>query len=359
MSFTPRPVARLRVLFCLAKLCGWVLACASLGCGPSERSQLESALIGRGRIAVLAHPSWRELKPNGTELVALASLPQLTAAIEGADRDALVAAISASRVQGILLDVEQAAERRGLLHELADYARVPGLQGAYLDRHAALYMLDPVRVWSPQLRAGLAHVARRLVAGEAQPRMDSFPEVVRRLDSVEVMVLLRSGEHARLWRSARGSSFARALLTATSVARQRWIERSAALGGKLEQMLPTLQLELSLLQDDGEIGTRSEAFVDLVTKPEHGVGYERKGGWHYLLPDVTHKGGRKPSSAYRQLFKDDGLPVESMEHRDLRMYRLAVQLIGISEAPQPQGRAPAPPPDGLSDVQDPAEVLGR
>ena len=227
---------------------------------------------------------------------------------------------------------------------------MPGLQGAFLNRSAALYVLDPVRNWSPELRAGLAIVARRLVGGSTPPRIASFPDAVRKLEPVEVMVLLRSGDQPRLWRSARGSSFARALLTAAAVARQRWVERSAALGGKLDALLPSMSVELSLLQDDGEIGTRSESFVDTVTSLEHGVGYERKGGWHYLLPEATHKGGRKPNRAYRQLFRDDGLPADSLGDADLRLYRLAVLPIGTSE-PEPK------PDDGLSDVKAPREVL--
>src|SRR4029077_17734411 len=116
--------------------------------------------------------------------------------------------------------------------------------------------------------------------------------------------------------------------------------------------LPHLVGELSLLQDDGEIGVRSDAFVDRVVTAEHGVGYERKGGWHYLLPDATHHAGRSPSQAYQQLFNDDGLESDSLDSRELRLYRLAVQRIGVSE-PQPV------PDDGLSDVDEPSEVLER
>jgi hypothetical protein len=93
--------------------------------------------------------------------------------------------------------------------------------------------------------------------------------------------------------------------------------------------------------------------VDAVTSLEHGIGYERKGGWHYLLPEATHKAGRKPSQAYRQLFRDDGLPAESLGDADLRLYRLAVLHIGTSEA-APRAREPD---DGLSDVKVPGEVL--
>lgn len=314
----------------------------TVGCGPTERSQLERALVGRGRLAYVADASWTPPHPTGTEFIAVASVPPLAAALAGSDAAALSAALTEAKLAGLLVDPESAGKQPGLLGELAHFGRVHGLQGAYFTRHVALYVLDPVRVWSPRLRDGLANVARRLLAGDDQPRMSSFPAAVRRLDTVEVMVLLRSGEQPRLWRSARGSSFARALLTATAVARQRWIERSSALGGTLNAMLPSLTVELALLQDDGEIGTRNEAFVDAVVLPDHGVGYERKGGWHYLLPEPTHKEGRRPSSAYRQLFRDDGLPVDSLDHSDLRLYRLAVQPIAVSEAPVDAQSPPEP-----------------
>jgi len=326
-----------------------------LGCGQSDRRLLERALVGRGRVIVVGDAGWSELHPPGSELRELSSLPPLAAALAGDDPGLVIARMVEGGVQGLLFDVGSADQLHGLGQRLARFARVPGLQGAYLNRSAALYVLDPLRSWSPQLRAGLAKVARRLVGGSTPPRLSSFPEAARKLEPVEVMVLLRSGDQPRLWRSARGSSFARALLTATAVARQRWIERSAALGGKLDVLLPELSVELSLLQDDGEIGTRSDSFVDAVTSSEHGVGYERKGGWHYLLPEATHKGGRKPSRAYRQLFRDDGLSADSLGDADLRLYRLAVQAIGTS-VPQPK---PVEPDDGLSDVQAPAEVLER
>jgi len=177
---------------------------------------------------------------------------------------------------------------------------------------------------------------------------------VRRLEPVEVMVLLRHGGQPRLWRSARGSSFARALLTASAVARQRWVERAQALGGPIDKLLPQLSVEVSLLQDDGELGWRDPAFIDRVFLAAHGVGYERKGSWHYLLPEATRRGGRRPSRAYAQLFADDGLPEDSLDNPELRPYRMAVQVIGTSPAPADRPQ----PDDGLSDVRAPREVLG-
>jgi hypothetical protein len=258
-------------------------------------------------------------------------------------------------VHGLLVETQLAAASGSLGGRLAHFARLPGLQGAYFARTTALYGLDPVRDWSPQLRNGLAQVARRLLAGTTPPRLASFPEPVRRLEPVEVMVLLRQGTQPRLWRSARGSSFARALLTASAVARQRWVERSAALGGSIDKLLPQLSVEVSLLQDDGELGWRDPAFVDRVLLPVHGVGYERKGSWHYLLPEATRRGGRRPSRAYAQLFADDGLPEDSLDNPELRPYRMAVQIIGSSPAPADRPQ----PDDGLSEVSKPGQVLGR
>jgi hypothetical protein len=272
--------------------------------------------------------------------------------LAGGDAPALAAAMVQADVQGLLVAVESSASAQSLTGRLAHFARLPGLQGAYFNRNAGLYVLDPLRILSPTLRAGLAEVARRLVAGVPPPRLSSFPEAARRLDPVEVMVLLRHDDQPRLWRSARGSSLARALLTAAAVARQRWVERAQTLGGKIDRVLPGLTLELALLQDDGEIGVRNSAFVDRVVLPEHGVGYERKGGWHYLLPDATHTGGRTPTRAYEQLFTDGGLNDDSLDNPDLRLYRLAVQTIGISPPTRTAGAD-----DGLSDVAVPAEVL--
>jgi hypothetical protein len=323
----------------------WLVA----GCTGGDREQIERAVIGRGRVVLIGEGSGWELHPNGTVMLPLASIPALARALQGDDASAVAHVMASENVQGLLLDVREPSGQ-GIERELAHMARVNGLHGVFFNRSAAFYVLDPLRSLSPTLREGLAVVARRLVGGAMPPRISSFPDQVRRLDPVEVMVLLRSNGRPRLWRSARGSSFARALLTAAAVARQRWIERAASLGGRLDVMLPKLTVEVSLLSDDGELGTRGQSFVDRVITLEHGVGFERKGSWHYLLPDATHRGGRTPSDAYRQLFTDNGVPADSLADGDLRLYRVAVQPIGSSEPPKV-------PDDGLSDVQAPSDIL--
>ncbi|HKP64682.1 MAG TPA: hypothetical protein VJV78_48430 [Polyangiales bacterium] len=326
------------------------LAIAGLGCDAQSAADLEHALVGRGRIAVLGGEDLVRRQAHGSELGPVSRWPELDRALAGSDERALAQAMQTANVQGILVDARRDAlpERYKLGAQLARYARSQVLQGAYLSPRAALYVLDPVRDWSPSLRAGMAEVARRLVGGALPPRLRSFPEATRRMEPAEVMVLLRSGSRARLWRSARGSSFARALLTAAEVARQRWMEREQAMGGKLDKLLPKLQVEVSLLQDDGELGARDAGFVDRVVFAQHGVAYEHKGAWRYLLPEATHTSS--PSHAYARLFAEDGLPEDSLTSREVRPYRMAVKLIGIS-APQSE--------DGLSEVHSPEEVLGR
>jgi hypothetical protein len=200
----------------------------------------------------------------------------------------------------------------------------------------------------------MAVVARALIGGARPPRVSSFPEPLRRLRPVEVMVLLRDGDRPRLWRSARGNSIASALITAATVARQRWQEREQAMGTPLEQALERLELDVDLLEDDGTIGERSPAFIDRVFFiGVHGVGYERKGAWRYLLPDATREDGKgRPSQAYRKLFSDDGLPPDSFDRHDLRLYRMVVQTIATSSPPQHAD-------DGLDAVKSPDDVLGK
>ncbi len=329
------------------------LGLASAGCGPSATERLERALLGRGKVAVLGGEALLALHARGTELIPVAKLPEIERALAGDDDRVLARAMLGSSVQAVLVDAEDGAvpSRFRLATRLADYARLNALQGAYISPEAALYVLDPVRDWSPALRAGMAEVARRMVGGAIAPRLRSFPEEARRMEPAEVMVLLRSDSRARLWRSARGSSFARALLTAAEVARQRWMEREQAMGGPLDRLLPRMQVEVSLLQDDGQLGSRDESFVNRAILPVHGVAYEHKGAWRYLLPEATHT-APSPSRAYEKLFTDDGLPEDSLDSADVRPYRMAVKVIGIS-APQLKPR----PKDGLSDVESPAEVL--
>ncbi len=316
-------------------------------------AELSRALTERGRVAVLGPRAWLELRPEGARPFAADSVPQLAAALAGHEPARLLAALEHAGAEALLVDpLSPASDHAALVARLARYEHVDGLRGLVLAPGFALYAPDPVQQLSAAERNALAVVARALLGGARRPRTSSFPEPLRRLRPVEVMVLLREGTRPRLWRSARGSSLATALMTAAVVARERWQERAQAMGAALDAELPHLDLDVSLLEDDGTIADREPAFIDRVFFPMHGVGYERKGAWHYSLPEATQQDGKgRASRAYRKLFADGGLPEDSFGRHDLRLYRLVVQKLASS---------PAPPPieDALSAPKSPDELLG-
>lgn len=317
--------------------------------GPSDT--LTRGLVRRGRVLVV---STRERVPDppGTRLQAVDRHPEVRAALAGEDGPAAAAAIRAAGLDGVLLEPQHLpdwVEPESVAGRLARHGQVPGLVGRYLAVDAALYVPDPMNVIPARQREVLAVAARRMLAGERPPRVQSFPAPLRAVAHVEVMVLLRSGPRPRLWRSARGSSIARAFLTAVRVAGQRWDERAQAMGAPLSEALPGLTVEISLLQDDGELGTRSAAFIDRVFGPEHGVAYDRKGAWRYMLPATTAEQGR-PSQAFAQLLEDNGLPPDAIDREEIRPYRMRVRRLAVSEAERAGG-------DPLGFVEDPDEVI--
>jgi len=324
------------VVFVLAA--GGALAWWLLGGGGSVLgAELALELERRGVVLVLSEdPAFPgSVTATGTELrrVELAS-------VEGHDDAALIAQMEELGADAILVDGRGAPPAREvspdatLRERLVAYAPTERLRATYLSPEAALYVPAISASLPDDVRAALPRIARRLVAGETPPRTSAYPEPLRRIQSVEVMVLLRDGEVARLWRSARGSSIARALQTAAVVARQRWEERENAMGGPLDERLSRLEIEVSLLEEDGTLGSTAPAFVERVFTGRHGVAYERPGAWRYLLPEATRSAGEGSAvAAYRQLFQDNALPADSLRRPDLRFYRLVVSALGSSPAP--------------------------
>lgn len=341
-----------RILVGIAVLAG--AAWALFQFGPSwliGAGDLHRALTGRGRVGDFTSGPRRGLRPDGASLITADALPDVAHALAGSDVERLLAALERSRLDALLIEPVVPASTTSLRASLGSYRHIEGLRGLYLSREAALYGRDAVQEIAPLHREAVAVVARRLIAGARPPNVSSFPEPLRRVRPVEVMVLLRQRGRARLWRSARGSSIASALITAAVIARQRWQEREQAMGGPLDQWLPRLDVEVALLEEDGTLGERDPAFIDRVFFEGHGVGYERKGAWRYLLPDTTREEGKgQASRAYRKLFVDDGLPADSFERHELRLYRLMVQRVAVSAATATG--------DALSAVKNPDEVLG-
>lgn len=224
-------------------------------------------------------------------------------------------------------------EEATLRDRLEAYAPIPGLRGVYLAPSHAIYQRAVAAQLGDAARV-MPRIARAIIGGQAPPRISRFPEPLREIQNVEVMVLLRDRGRPRLWRSARGSSVARALITAAVVARQRWTERESALGGPIDVRLPFMDVEVSLLEEDGTLGSTAPSFIERVFFDGHGVAYERPGAWRYQLPDATRESGEGSAvQAYQKLFEDNALPDDSFGRPDLRFYRLVTTELGVSPAP--------------------------
>lgn len=341
-----RPPGRWIAIFAVALTAGaiWVL----WGRGVPGSAELRRALADRGKVAVVGEGDLLRIKARGTELVPADEIDGLVQALAGTDEGALARVVDRAGVRGLLLDTRGArAERpRSLGERLLSYAHVDAFLGAYLSPTSALYERAEDLRLAPPFDEAVAKVARSLLEGARAPRIQSFPEPLRRLRNVEVLVMLRDRGRPRLWRSARGGSIARALVTAAVVARNRWIERQGAMGGPIIDALKHIDVEVYALAEDGTLDARTPAFIERVfSSREHGVAYERNGTWRYLLPEATRTtGGGSAMSAYSALFQEYGLPAESVGRPDIRLYRLVAIPLGASRIEGVQAPSPSPPP---------------
>ena len=297
---------------------------------------MRAQLQGRGRVLVLGESDLLEIRAEDATLV---SADAITAALASEDEHVLSEAMNEAGARAILVAfAPSSADDLTMRARLQRYDAFEELGCVYLTPRVALYQLRDSPQLSGLLSGALAHVARVVISGGAVPRVQSFPEPLRRIRNVEVMVLLSQNGSPRLWRSARGSSIARALLTATVVARQRWMERETAMGGPLARVLPTLDVTVELLDEDGTLSQRDQAFIDQVFTPMHGVAYEHRGDWHYLLPDATRERGEGSAfRAYTSLLSDGDLPPEGLLRGDVRLYRSLARVVAESPAPSRGG----------------------
>jgi len=260
-------------------------------------------------------------------------------ALAGDDAEALASVLRAARGSAIALLPQ--ASRTGLGKQLASFAHVRGLRAAVLAPEIAVYA--PVRelALSSAERDALAYVARALFRGAREPSVSSFPPSLRRLERVEVLVMLSARGEPRLWRSARGTSIARALLTATRVARDRWREREQAMGGPLSKRLLELDVEIAVLSEDGTLPGTQRSFVDAAITSSHGIGFDHRTAWHYVLPREV---ARRKGGAFQALtmqISEQGLTTAILSESDTRVYRFVSLPLGLSKAPLDE--APRPP----------------
>ena len=131
------------------------------------------------------------------------------------------------------------------------------------------------------------------------------------------------------------------------------------MGGPLSRVLPTLDVSVHVLEEDGTLGSRSRPFVESAFGPRHGVAFEHRGNWRYLLPDATRERGAGSSvRAYEALFSDADMPPESLDRPDVRLYRSVARRLAISPAPTGAGVTVTPhAPDGSLDwLPDPGSL---
>jgi hypothetical protein len=259
--------------------------------------------------------------------------PEVNKAVEGSNPVGLREALQASGLRGLWVGVSMQPKTGGdlsLAERFANGAVVRGFRGAVLTTQGLLYVVDETK-WPVVISDRvLARVARRILEGSDPPPMDAFPEELAEEQAVEVLIVLSGGSGPRLWRSARAHSIAEGLVTASLAARERWEERAETMGGPLGERLDELDVEVAFLFDDGTFAPGAVSLIDTLVKPQHGVAYEQPSRWRYLLPRATHRAD-SPTDAYRQLFRLNGLPENSFERKDLRLYRVRMQTVSIDQ----------------------------
>lgn len=286
-----------------------------------------SALRQWTQVAALVAP------PAGLAWERIDAYPEVNKAVEGSDPVRLREALDGAGLRGLWVGVSVQPKTGAdlpLAERFAAGAVVRGFRGAVLTTQGLLYVVDETR-WPVVISDRvLARVARGILEGSDPPPMDAFPEQLTEEQAVEVLIVLSGGSGPRLWRSARAHSIAEGLITASLAARERWEERAETMGGPLGERLDQLDVEVAFLFDDGTIDPGATSLIDTLVKPQHGVAYEQPSRWRYLLPRATQS-AESPTDAYKQLFRDNGLPEDSFGRRDLRLYRVRMQTVSIDQ----------------------------
>jgi hypothetical protein len=292
-----------------------------------SRPVVPASLLEWTEVVALVSP------PPGLDWEELDAHPAVKEAVQGVDPDRLREALEAAGLEGLWVAVTSdrlAGADLPLADRFASGGVVRGFRGEALTTDGLLYVIDHT-LWPVVLSDRvLARVARGILEGNAAPPLDAFPEALTQPQAVEVLVLLTGGRGPRLWRSARAQSIAEGLITASLAARERWEERTETMGGPLSDRLDQLDVEVAFLFDDGTFGPGATSLIDALVKSQHGVAYEQPSRWRYLLPRRTQVADT-PMDAYRRLFRDNDLPEDSFDRKDLRLYRLRMQTVSIDQ----------------------------
>ncbi len=188
---------------------------------PSMRAWSHRPVAGTGELAHRMENEGRVLVVGGSDLVRLASpgatlVPEqdaaaLTPLLDGRDERAFTDALTDAGFGAVLVDgrgvreeIEDPARGPTVRERLVHYAGFETLACEYLADAAALYEPRTGLVIEAPLDEALAHVARAVLSGVRSPRVSSFPEPLRRIRNVEVMVMLEDRGHHGAERRAVG-----------------------------------------------------------------------------------------------------------------------------------------------------------
>lgn len=271
--------------------------------------------------------------PAGVDWLSVEGRPKILEALLGTDPERLREALREAghrRLWVPAIPGPSADPERPLKERFSAGGIVRGFRGELLRSDGLLYRIDETEWPVVMSDRVLARVARGILEGAEPPPLDAFPAELQESQPVEVLVVLVGGRGPRLWRSARSPSLAEGVITAAVAARKRWEERSETMGGPLGDRLEQLDVHVALLFDDGTFDPGAPSLIDVLVKPRHGVAYEQPSRWRYLLPEAT-RNAATPSDAYRRLFRDNGLPEDSFERRDLRLYRMRMETISVDQ----------------------------
>jgi hypothetical protein len=297
-------------------------------------AELLRCMRGKGTVVVQWEGKLDYKGVSGVHLLPIREVPEVANALTGQEADKLRQALDKAKTDAVLVSSHlnlPSSASGSLAARLSNYRYIPGFRALCLDPAGALYVADPLFQLSSTSEVALTTVARALLKGTAPPQVSSFPEPLRQSRTSEVMVTLLQGTIPRLWRSARGSSIARAMITAATVARSRWNEREQYMGGRLDERLPKMDIDVSLLLDDGTLLSREPVFINRAVSPVHGIGYEHKNTWQYLLPeDRVRKGKGSVAQAYQRLLEAERVASPDLQGSDLRLYRFVVSKLGHS-----------------------------
>lgn len=183
----------------------------------------------------------------------------------------------------------------------------------------------PPSLPSARHRHALAYVARQIILGEVPPRFASFPNELRHEDAVEVLVTVHDHtKPARVWRSSQASSLAAGVLRASTTVAARLRE----LGKDQEQYTENSEVTVSLVIPEGEVALAKLDDLNKLIKPNHGIGYRKRGDWRYVLPE--HRRAPTPVGDLQTLLTDNGERPEAWSDPSVTLYRFTVLPLATS-----------------------------